>query len=120
MIAPEYYKMPTAAGFILSTFLGVVARRLQVSIVGKNYPRSWTRVTGYALSAGLFTGVYLIADHFIDNNRRLLDRRLALLQEQRAKKDAFFEFEQEPDHRLTASKRGKFFSLFDRYGASYK
>ncbi|ABN66632.1 predicted protein [Scheffersomyces stipitis CBS 6054] len=112
--------MPSTAGFILSGLLGAATRRVQVQLIGKNYPRSLDRVTGYVLSSALFVGGYYIFDGYVDNNRKLLQRRLAVLREQRAVKDAFFEFEEEPDHRITADKRGRFFSLFDKYGASYK
>lgn len=113
--------MPSAAGLITSTFLGLLARRMQVLVVGKQVPRSWSRLTGYGLSTGVFVGGYLVADHFIDNNRALLDRRLQVLREQRAQQDIFHEFDLENDHRLTAEKRrSRFFELFDRFGKSYK
>ncbi|KAK6454145.1 uncharacterized protein RJT20DRAFT_130176 [Scheffersomyces xylosifermentans] len=112
--------MPSTAGFLLSGLLGAAARRFQVQLVGKNYGRSWDRVTGYVLSSTVFVGGYYIFDGYIENNRKLLERRLAILREQRALKDAFYEFEEVPDHRMTADKRGRFFSLFDRFGAPYK
>jgi hypothetical protein len=112
--------MPTAAGLFFSTFLGLLTRRLQVTMIGKQFPRSWDRATGYVLSSGVFIGGYLVFDNYIENNRKLMDRRLTVLREQRAQKEAFHEFFEEPDHRLTADKKGRFFSLLDKYGASYK
>ncbi|ODV78869.1 uncharacterized protein CANTADRAFT_51428 [Suhomyces tanzawaensis NRRL Y-17324] len=112
--------MPTAAGLLFSSALGLLSRRLQVLLVGKTYPRSWDRLPGYVLSTGVFVGGYLVGDHYVENNRKLLERRLTILREQRAKKAAFHEFEDEPDHRWTADKRGRFFSLLDKFGASYK
>ncbi|RLV87090.1 hypothetical protein JA9_000957 [Meyerozyma sp. JA9] len=112
--------MPTTAGLVFSTFLGLTARRLQVLIVGKEYARSWNRIPGYVYSVGLFVGGYAVADNLIDRNRQLLQRRLAVLREQRAQKEAFHEFDETADHRWTADKRGRFFSLLDKYGAGYK
>lgn len=113
--------MPSAAGLITSTFLGLLARRMQVLIVGKQFPRSWARLTGYGLSTGFFVGGYLVGDHFIEKNRVLLDRRLQILREQRAQQDVFHEFDLEKEHRITADKRkGRFFELFDKYSKSYK
>ncbi|EDK37551.1 hypothetical protein PGUG_01649 [Meyerozyma guilliermondii ATCC 6260] len=112
--------MPTTAGLVVSTFLGLTARRLQVLIVGKEYARSWNRIPGYVYSVGLFVGGYAVADNLIDNNRQLLQRRLAVLREQRAQKEAFHEFDETADHRWTADKRGRFFHLLDKYGAGYK
>ncbi|KAK6464919.1 hypothetical protein DFJ63DRAFT_334455 [Scheffersomyces coipomensis] len=112
--------MPSASGLLFATFLGSATRRLQVQLVGKTYPRGWDRVPGYILSSGLFIGGYLVFDSYIQSNRKLLDRRLAILREQRAVKDVFYEFEEEPDHRQTADKSGRFFRLFDKFGAPYK
>lgn len=113
--------MPSAAGFILSTFIGLSARRLQVQIVGKQLPNSWERVPGYALSVAAVTGAYLTCDYFIDVNRELLNRRLLQLREQRAEVAAFHEFDLDANHRLTADKReARFFNLFDRFGKDYK
>lgn len=113
--------MPTAAGLITSTILGAVARRIQVLIVGKQYPRSWSRIQGYGLSTGLFVGGYLVIDNYIDRNRDLLNRRLQVLRDQRAQDNVFYELDPEADHRITASKRtGKLYDLLDRYGKSYK
>lgn len=108
------------AGLLLSGFLGLVTRRMQVLIIGKEYPRSWNRVPGYALSVGAFVGGYLIFSSITENNRQLLDRRLTILREQRAQKDAFHEFKDEPDHRFVAEKRGRFFRLLDQFTATYK
>lgn len=113
--------MPSAAGLIFSTFLGVVTRRVQVQLVGKQYPRSWDRLTGYALSVGVFVGGYAVADHFVERNRDLLGRRLHQLREQRAESALFHEFDLEADHRLTAPKReSRFYNLLDKYGSAYK
>lgn len=113
--------MPTAAGLILSTFLGAVTRRVQLNIVGKAPSRSWSSVTGYALSISVFVGGYLVSDHFIERNRSLLGRRLSQLREQRAKAAEFHEFDLEADHRITAAKReNKFFDLLNKYGKEYK
>lgn len=113
--------MPSAAGFILSTILGLSARRLQVQIVGKQFRAGWDRVPGYALSASAFVSAYLVCDHFIDSNRALLNRRLAQLREQRAEQDLFHDFDLSADHRLTAQKRtSRFYDLFDTYGKDYK
>lgn len=112
--------MPTTAGLLLSTFLGLVTRRVQVLLVGKTFERSLNRVPGYVLSSGAFLGGYLFLDSYIENNRSLLERRLLVLREQRAQKDAFFQFGEEDDHRITAPTRGRFFKLLDKYGASYK
>lgn len=113
--------MPTAAGFLLSTFLGAVTRRIQVQIVGKQYPRSWERLNGYALSISFFLGGYLIGDHFVERNRHLLQRRLLQLREQRAEANTFHQFDLEADHRYTAEKRHlRFYDLLDKYGKAYK
>ncbi|KAK6202548.1 uncharacterized protein RJT21DRAFT_118602 [Scheffersomyces amazonensis] len=112
--------MPSATGFLIATLLGSATRRLQVQLIGKSYPRAWNRVPGYALSSGFFVGVYLVIDSYVESNRKLLERKLAVLREQRALKDAFLEFDDEPDIRMTADKRGTFFKLFDKYGAPYK
>lgn len=113
--------MPTAAGFILSTFLGAVTRRVQLNLVGKPASKSWNGLTGYALSISAFVGGYLVSDHFIERNRALLGRRLSQLREQRAKAAEFHEFDLEADHRITAAKReSKFFDLLNKYGKEYK
>lgn len=113
--------MPTAAGLIFSTFLGAVTRRVQLNIIGRETPRSWSNLTGYALSVSFFIGGYLVSDHFIERNRVLLGRRLSQLREQRAQAATFYEFDLDADHRITASKReSKFFELLDKYGKSYK
>lgn len=113
--------MPSTAGLILATFLGTIARRVQVQLVGKQYPAGWNRVPGYALSVSAFLGGYLVCDHFIDRNRQLLNRRLLQLREQRAATDAFYEFDLKADHRYTAEKRtSKFYELLDKYGKDYK
>lgn len=112
--------MVSAAGFLFSALLGASARRLQVQLVGKSYPRSLDRVPGYILSSGVFVGAYYVLDQYAEGNKQLLARRLLVLREQRAKKDAFYEFEYEPDHRLIPEKRGRFFTLLDKFGASYK
>ncbi|CCE79416.1 Piso0_001477 [Millerozyma farinosa CBS 7064] len=111
----------TSAGLLLSAFLGGVARRLQVSIIGKEYPRSWNRVPGYLYSIGFFTGGYLIFSQIIDNNRKMLDRRLQVLREQRAQEQIFHEFsDEEDDHRFTADKRGGLFRILDKSVQSHK
>lgn len=110
----------TAGGLFLSTVLGLMSRRLQVSIIGKEQPRSLNRITGYALSVGAFVGGYVILGRIVDHNGALLERRLAILREQRAQKEAFMEFEKEPDHRLTADKRASGLKLLDEYSAPYK
>lgn len=113
--------MPTAAGFILSTFLGAVTRRVQLNLIGKPTSRSWNSVTGYALSVSAFVGGYLVCDHFIERNRVLLGRRLSQLREQRSKAAEFHEFDLEADHRITAAKKeSKFFDLLNKYGKEYK
>lgn len=112
--------MATTAGLVFSTFLGLTARRLQVLIVGKEYARSFQRVPGYVYSVGLFVGGYYLASQVVDNNRQLLQRRLAVLREQRAQKDAFHEFDDTEDQRWTAGKRNHIFGLLDKYGAGYK
>lgn len=112
--------MPTATGLLLSTALGSLARKLQVSLIGKTYPRGINRVFGYALSSGAFIGGYLVFDYYSENNKQLLQRRLAVLREQRAQKAIFYEFESEPEHILNAEQRGSFFRLIDTYGAPYK
>lgn len=113
--------MVTVGGFILSGGLGLITRRLQVSLIGRTYPQSASRLVGYALSSGFFMGSYYFLSGVIDRNRQLLDRRLEILRDQRAKQELFNEFTQDEDHRMTASKReGRFFRLFDKYGAPYK
>lgn len=113
--------MPSASGFILSTFLGLAARRLQIQIVGKPTVASWNSVQGYALSVSAFTTGYLICDHFVERNRELLKRRLIQLREQRAQVEAFHEFDLDAEHRLTAQMRTtKFFDLFEKLGQAYK
>lgn len=113
--------MPTAAGFILSTFLGAVTRRVQLNLVGRLPSGTLNSVGGYALSVSAFIGGYLVSDHFIERNRDLLGRRLTQLREQRAQAATFHEFDLEADHRITAAKReSKFFELLDKYGKSYK
>lgn len=110
----------TAGGLFLSSVLGLLSRRLQVSIIGKEQPRSWSRITGYALSTGAFVGGYVLFSRVVEHNSNLLERRLAILREQRAQKDAFFEFEKEPDHRLTADKRARGLKLLDEYSTPNK
>lgn len=113
--------MVTVGGFILSGGLGLLTRRLQVSLIGKTYPKSYNRLIGYGLSSGLFVGSYYFISGIIERNRQLLERRLDVLREQRAKQELFNEFTKDDDHRITASKReGRFFRLFDKYGAPYK
>ncbi|EEQ36176.1 hypothetical protein EJF18_10317 [Clavispora lusitaniae] len=113
--------MPSTAGLIFSTFLGVVTRRVQVQLVGKQYPRSWDRLTGYILSVGVFVGGYAVVDHFVERNRELLNRRLHQLRDQREQAAVFHEFDLEADHRITAPKRSsKFYDLLDKYGSAYK
>lgn len=108
------------AGLLVSGFLGLITRRMQVLIIGKEYPRSFNRVPGYLYSVGAFVGGYLIFSNIVENNRELLDRRLSILREQRALKDAFHEFKEEPDHRFTAEKRGRFFKLMDKFSTTDK
>ncbi|CAN3358194.1 hypothetical protein DICA3_F36334 [Diutina catenulata] len=110
----------STAGLVLSGLMGALTRRLQVTLVGKTYERSASRLTGYALSMGVFVGGYYVLDQFKQRNAELLQRRLAVLREQRAKKDIFYEFADEGEHRLTADKRGRFFQLMDKYGAAYQ
>lgn len=110
----------TPAGLLVSGFLGLVTRRMQVLIVGKEYPRSINRVPGYLYSVGVFVGGYFIFSNIVENNRELLDRRLTILREQRTLKDAFHEFLEEPDHRFIAEKRGKFFKLMDKFSTAEK
>lgn len=112
--------MPTTAGILLSTLLGSLARKMQVSLIGKTYPLGINRLYGYVVSSGVFIGGYLIFDHYTENNKQLLQRRLAVLREQRAQKAVFHEFENEPDHILNAENRGSFFRLMDKFGAPYK
>lgn len=112
--------MPTASGLVLSSLLGFAARRIQVQLIGKQYPRAWNRVPGYILSGGFFVSGYLVCDHFIQDNQKLLERRLNILREQRAKKDIFYEFEEQESTRLTPETRSVFFKLLDKYGAPYK
>ncbi|CUM51147.1 uncharacterized protein AC631_02169 [Debaryomyces fabryi] len=108
------------AGILVSGFLGLITRRMQVLIVGKEYPRSFNRVPGYLYSVGAFVGGYLIFSNIVENNRELLDRRLTILREQRALKDAFHEFKEEPDHRFISEKRGRFFKLMDKFSTAEK
>ncbi|EGV61676.1 hypothetical protein PSN45_000360 [Yamadazyma tenuis] len=113
--------MVTLSGFILSGGLGLVARRLQLSIIGRVPTGGYKQITGYAASGAIFMGSYYFFNGVVDNNRQLLNRRLDVLREQRAKQELFNEFTQAEDHRITADKRqGRFFSLFDKYGAKYK
>lgn len=113
--------MPTTAGFILSTILGLAARRIQVQIVGRRFAALWDRVPGYALLASAFIGGYLVCDHFIERNRALLGRRLAQLSAQRAELAAFHEFDLGADHRFTAQRRTSLFSnILDSFGKDYK
>ncbi|KAM9935382.1 hypothetical protein OXX80_005036 [Metschnikowia pulcherrima] len=113
--------MPAASGFILSTLLGLGARRMQIQIVGRPTTASWNSVQGYALSASAFVTGYLICDHFVERNRHLLKRRLLQLREQRAQVAVFHEFDLDAEHRLTAEKRTtRFFELFDKLGQAYK
>lgn len=113
--------MPGASGFILSTLLGLGARRMQIQIVGRPSVASWSSVQGYALSVSAFTTGYLICDYFVDRNRELLKRRLVQLREQRAQIDAFHEFDLDAEHRLTAQMRtSRFFDLFEKLGQAYK
>lgn len=113
--------MPSAAGFILSSVLGVMARRMQVQIVGKQLPNEWARVPGYLYSTGFFIGGYLVLDQFIDGNRQLLDRRLQQLRQQREEASVFHEFDVSEDPRITADRRsGYVFKLMDKFGQSYK
>lgn len=113
--------MVTLGGFILAGGFGMLARRLQISIIGIGPSRAIDQVTGYALSTGLFVGSYYYFSGVIDSNRQLLQRRLEVLREQRAKQELFNEFTKDEDHRITADKRqGRFFELFDKFGAKYK
>ncbi|KAG7662495.1 uncharacterized protein J8A68_004026 [[Candida] subhashii] len=113
--------MITAAGLGLSVFLGCATRRLQVIIMaGPTPPRSIHRLTGYALSSALYVGVYFGFDRIIENNKKLIQRRLAILREQRAIEDDFFNFEEEPDHRHLVDRKGLLLNLVDRIGAPNK
>ncbi|OBA22275.1 hypothetical protein METBIDRAFT_86898 [Metschnikowia bicuspidata var. bicuspidata NRRL YB-4993] len=113
--------MPSASGFILSTVLGLAARRLQIQIVGKPTVASWNSVQGYALSVSAFTTGYLICEHFVERNRQLLTRRLLQLREQRSQLNSFQDFDLDAEHRLTAQMRtSRFFELFEKMGEAYK
>lgn len=115
-----YYTMVTASGLLFSTILGAAARRLQVQLVGKTYARSFNRVPGYALSIGAFIGGYYVIDQYVEHNKTLLERRLLVLREQRAKKAAFYEFEDQEDHRMTKKLSGRWLGLLDKYVTAYK
>lgn len=113
--------MATLGGFILSGGLGLITRRLQISLIGRGPASSTQQLTGYALSSAVFMGGYYFFAGVVENNRVLLNRRLDVLREQRAKQELFNEFTTDDDHRITAPKReGRFFELFDKYGAKYK
>ncbi|ODV67856.1 hypothetical protein HYPBUDRAFT_152615 [Hyphopichia burtonii NRRL Y-1933] len=113
--------MVSAAGLIMSSALGAVTRRMQVQLIGKSFPASWSRVPGYAYSIGFFVGGYLISDYYIDKSRELLNRRLQVLREQRAQDDIFHELDTQVDNRFTSQKRvGLLSSYFDKYGQPYK
>ncbi|CAH6720075.1 hypothetical protein CLIB1444_03S03840 [[Candida] jaroonii] len=113
--------MVTIGGFILSGSLGLLARRIQVSLIGKTFPFSYQRLVGYGLSSGFFMTSYYFFSGVVDGNRELLDRRLQVLREQRAKVEAFSELTELGDQRATApAMQGRFFKLLDKYGAPYK
>lgn len=113
--------MPTISGLALSAFLGAAARGLQVRIIGKKFAPSMDRLVGYGLSLGLFVGGYLVCEHFTLQNSQLLKRRLFQLREQRAQLDAFHEFDQEAEFRVTPQKRKElFWELIDSFGQKYK
>lgn len=108
------------SGLLFSGFLGIFCRRLQVVLVGKEYPRSWNRLPGYLYSVGFFLGAYYVGAKIIENNRQLLDRRLVVLREQRAQVDAFHQFDEKDSKRFTPEKRSGFFNLMDRISQPYK
>lgn len=90
---------------------------------GPKPPRSIQRVVGYVLSLGLFTGIYLATDSIIEENRRLLQRRLAVLREQRALGDEFFNFGEEgadEGYRYKISREGLLLNYLEKYGAPSK
>lgn len=110
--------MVTSAGLFVSSLMGAFARKLQVSLIGKA-PQGIALAPGYILSIGVFGAGYYGLDQFKQHNSELLQRRLAVLREQRAQKDIFYNFAEEPEHRLTAN-RGRFFELLDKYGKAYQ
>lgn len=113
--------MVSAAGLILSSVLGGLARRIQVQIINRPAANGFSRVPGYLYSTGFFIGGYLVLDSFIDRNRELLNRRLEALREQRAQDSVFYELDPETDPRVTAAKRsGVLFRLLDKFGQPYK
>lgn len=70
--------------------------------------------------SGISIGLYLVGESYVVSNRQLLQRRLAILREQRAKRDIFNEFEDETSVKLTPEDRSLFFKLLDQYSAPYK
>ncbi|RLV89492.1 hypothetical protein JA1_005138 [Spathaspora sp. JA1] len=111
--------MPSVAGLLFSSFLGASARKLQVEIIGKEYPRSFSRVVPYLLSMGFFTGSYLLLDGVLEENNKLLQRRLLVLREQRELTDKFFDFETQAIEKQKYS-LGSFFSYYEQLGAPNK
>ncbi|EGW30256.1 uncharacterized protein SPAPADRAFT_63101 [Spathaspora passalidarum NRRL Y-27907] len=111
--------MPSLSGFLVSSFLGAAARKLQVEIIGKVYPRSFNRVIPYLLSIGVFTGGYLAIDSILERNNELLQRRLAVLREQRALTDKFFDFETEIREK-SKHNLGSFWQYYDQLSAPRK
>lgn len=110
--------MPTATGLLLSSVFGTTVRLLQTSMSGS--PTKLTsKLAGYGLTIGSSIGAYLfLIEPTIENNRKLFNKRLSLLREQREKKAEFYDFE--PAKKELPYKRGAVFGLLDRLGAKYQ
>ncbi|EER34203.1 conserved hypothetical protein [Candida tropicalis MYA-3404] len=110
--------MPTATGLLLSSVFGTTVRILQTSMSGSPAKLS-SKLMGYGLTIGSSVGVYLLLiDPTLENNRKLFNKRLALLREQREKKAEFYDFQ--PAKKELPYKRGAVFGLLDRLGAKYQ
>ncbi|RCK57432.1 hypothetical protein Cantr_07009 [Candida viswanathii] len=110
--------MPTATGILLSSVFGTTVRLLQTSMSGSPAKLA-SKVAGYGLTIGATIGVYLlIIDPTLESNRKLFNRRLELLREQREKKAEFYDFQ--PAKKELPYKRGAIFGLLDKLGAKYQ
>ncbi|KAI5956762.1 hypothetical protein KGF54_000379 [Candida jiufengensis] len=113
--------MPTTGGFIFALTSGAAIRLFQTGLSGSP-PKLSQKLIGYG-STMTITGLfyYFIIDPSIQSNRELLVRRLTQLREQRSKRNAIVEgIEHDEDRLFSSNKRGRFFTLFDKYSQPYR
>lgn len=105
--------MVSSSGFIFATLLGLTTRRFQLALQRKTS----SKPLPYVFSSLTVIALYLGADHYAGLTRDLLQRRLAMLQAQRAQAAIFGEYTALPDHRTLH--RGNFFRWVEQIGLEY-